>query len=116
MIDFVLRSRPFLLEFKITGSIEDLEDLEKDGVLRFDFSHLKNLRETKVLIEALNVPGNKNRRWFGLNIPYKEKMKKIGVRNDTGESSKNELKFCVDLTWSVENPPSSVYLQRAKRY
>lgn len=53
----------------------------------------------------LNVPGKKDQLWLDLDIPLKQ-------RTEEKKGIDDWIKFNIDLTWAVEDPPSAV-LQNA---
>lgn len=53
----------------------------------------------------LNVPGKKDQLWLDLDIPLKQ-------RTEEKKGIDDWIKFNIDLTWAVEDPPSAI-LQNA---
>lgn len=86
-IDFMLHLCPLLKDFSIGGDLQQPE--EKNGVLRFDFSHLEHLQSNDTEMYGLsyyklNLPGKEMHRWLNMETPY------MGPRIDSDEDSNND--------------------------
>lgn len=116
-IEFMLQSCPALKRFEIEGSIDEPQD---DGVLQFDFSHLKQLKHIKVYISGLpyyqlDVPAKKKLRWLDVNTPLIDSLDDNRMDDDSMDddsmdddesSNANDYKFYIYLKWSQKNAPS----------
>lgn len=108
VIEFMLQSCPSLRKFEIDGYIDEPQE---DGVLEFDFSHLKQLQNIKVDIYGLShykldVPGKEKRCWLDVDTPLVDSLEDDDRMYDDERNNADDYKFHIYLKWFQKNAPS----------